>query len=223
VKEDPERELLLAGFLARQGRTDEALTVAERAWPQADQVATARASIKLAKAAATAPADLRRLEKIARTAVDKLSLLADVYVKQERFEDAERTYQEVLSQDKANYVALNNLALLFAFQKKELERSLQLVQQAIELAGPLPALIDSQGLVRLAMGQPQKALADFDRAIREDPQAGRFFHQAQACWQLGEEKAAADAFQEARKRDLKPEQLHPLERQEYRRLAGKAG
>jgi tetratricopeptide (TPR) repeat protein len=230
VKEHPERELLLAGFLARQGRPDEALVVAERAWPQADQASIVRAGTELLKNGAPPPADLQRLEKIVRGAVDKyrraplmLSLLADVYVNQERFEDAERTYQEVLSQDKTNYVAMNNLALLFALQKKELEKSLQLVQQAIELAGPLPALIDSRGLVRLAMGQPHNALADFDKAIREDPQPDRFFHRSQACWKLGEEKAAADALQEARKRGLKPQQLHPLERQEYRRLAGKAG
>ena len=174
AKEHPERELTLAGFLARQGRPEESLTVVEQAWPQADQASLARVGAELMHNGMKAPADLQRLEKIVRQAVDKyrrsppmLALLADLYVEQGRFEDAERTYQEILSQNKTNYTAMNNLALLLALQGKELERSLQLVEQAIEVAGPLPALLDSRGIVRLAMRQPHNALADFDQAIRE--------------------------------------------------------
>ena len=224
----PERELMLVGFLARQGRFEEALASAEKAWPQADPVSIARAGTELLQFDPTTPAHLARLENIVHGAVEKyrraplmLSLLADVNIQQARYQEAERLYQEVLSRDKSNYVAMNNLALLLALQNKEPEKARQLLERAMEIAGPLPAILDSRGLIRLAMGELQEALADFDAAIREEAKPARYFHRFQACSRLGQDKAAADALREARKRGLKLEQLHPLEREECRRLLGK--
>ena len=60
-----------------------------------------------------------------------------------------------------------------------------------------------------------------EEAIHEDPRPNRFFHQALAFWQLGQKKAANDAFLEASNRGLKAEDLVGLERANYEDLARK--
>ena len=55
--------------------------------------------------------------------------------------------------------------------------------------------------------------------IREAPRPNRYFHEALAFWQLGQQKAAGDALREARKLGLKPEDLLEPERADYEELA----
>ncbi|HEV2968642.1 MAG TPA: tetratricopeptide repeat protein [Pirellulales bacterium] len=230
VGEQPEQQLALAGFLARRGRFDESLSLLEATGTKADPNSLAQAIVELVESdPAVAPSAPRSpLENLLLAAVDRtdhapalLIALADLRIRQERFDDAIKTYREVLKKDASNVVSMNNLAMLLALEKKQLDEALQLVDQAIAAAGPLPALLDSRASVYLALGKPQQALTDLEQALSAEPRPNREFHRALACYQLGQTQAAAQALHEARKKGLKPENLNPMERPAYQELAAK--
>jgi tetratricopeptide (TPR) repeat protein len=225
VQRHPDQTLLLVSFLALRGRIDEALTLAEQACQKAEPAQVAAAVRDLFAGSPPDPLRDRRLEKLLLDAAEKhhrapgvLLVLGDLRMRQERTAEAVELYREIVKNDKTSVVALNNLAMLLALKKTDLEESLRLIESAIDIAGPLPALLDSRASVLLAMGQPQKALADLDAAVGEEPRPNRHFHRALACWRLGQQQDAADALAEAHKLGLKPEQLNPLERQDYQEL-----
>jgi cellulose synthase operon protein C len=230
VGEQPEQQLALAGFLARRGRFDESLSLLEATGTKADPNSLAQAIVELVESdPAVAPSAPRSpLENLLLAAVDRtdhapalLIALADLRMRQERFDDAIKTYREVLKKDASNVVSMNNLAMLLALEKKQLDEALQLVDQAIAAAGPLPALLDSRASVYLALGKPQQALTDLEQALSAEARPNREFHRALACYQLGQTQAAAQALREARKKGLKPENLNPMERPAYQELAAK--
>jgi tetratricopeptide (TPR) repeat protein len=228
VKDQPEQELMLATFLARRGRSDEAIAVAVEAQPTADPNALANACVEIMEKLPGLAVRDPRLEKVLRAAIaqhgDSAVLqiaLADLRIRQERFDDAAAVYREALERDPANFVAMNNLAILLSLEKKHLDEAERLVATAIASAGPVPALLDSRATVYLALGKPTEALADLEKAIAVEPKPNRQFHLALAYLQLGQTQAAAKAMDDASKAGFKPEELNPLERPMYEELAGK--
>jgi tetratricopeptide (TPR) repeat protein len=228
VKLEPRQSLALASFLARRARFDEALSIMEEESPTAAAGAMAKASSDLFAGGVAMPPQLLRLEQLLLASAEKhgrspvvLLTLGELRMRRERFDEAIEIYREVLKSDKDNAAALNNLALLLALEKKDLNDSLRLVERAIELAGPAPALLDSRASVYLALGKPQEALADLEQVVSEEPRPNRQFHRALACFQLGQSQAAAQALDEARKLGLKPEDLNSLERPVYEDLVAK--
>jgi tetratricopeptide (TPR) repeat protein len=118
---------------------------------------------------------------------------------------------------------MNNLAVLLSLHKKQPEESLKLIEKAIAVAGPLPALLDTRASAYVAAGQPEKALADLAEAINDEPRPNREFHLALARSQLGQLPEAADALGAARKHGLKVDDLNSLERSAYHDLVAKLG
>jgi len=225
VEQRPEGQLLLAGFLGRQGRLDEALELAEETSNDAEPAAVAGLAATILNAEGPTPAQLERLENILLAALEKhdrpaahVLLLADLRILQGQFQGAERLYREVLAKDSQNVLAMNNLAVLLALQRRQLDESLELIDRAIETAGPAGTLLDSRAIVHIARRQPKKALADLKAAIADDPKPTRYFHTAQAQFQLGEKTAADEALAKAADLGLSAEVLHPLERLPYRTL-----
>jgi tetratricopeptide (TPR) repeat protein len=228
VKELPEQELVLASFLARREYYDDALTVAEEAWPNATLAGIVRVTGDMLASGISDPAQCAKLEKLLVTASEKfkqptvmLLELADLRNRQEHLAAAESDYRMVLKQESGSFVAMNNLAVLLAQQKKKLPEALELIGKAIEIAGPQPTLLDSRATVYLAMGKPQQAIVDLLQAVHDEPRADREYHLALANWRAGDSKAASDALDQAKKMGLKPEQLNSLERPEYQELVVK--
>ena len=60
---------------------------------------------------------------------------------------------------------MNNLAVLLALQKRDLNEVRQLVEKAIEITGPLPALLDSRATVYLALGKPGRRCPISSRSL----------------------------------------------------------
>ena len=181
VTRHPNDTFLIAFTLLQEGRVDEALNVAEESWPKADVNALAAESLELISYAGLTPAQIQRLERILLSIADKrgrpVALLIVVGELQMRLrpEDAVGIYREVLKKDDNNIFALNNLALLLALQKQNVDESLKLVDRALAIAGPVPAVLDTRAAVRMAGGQGEEALADLDEAIRDDPQPASIF------------------------------------------------
>ena len=134
------------------------------------------------------------------------------------YNEAEKIYREVLTEDPDNVVALNNLAVFLALRGLKLNDAQQMIDKAIELSGPMATILDSRATVRLAQGKWEEALDDLSMALSEEQTGIRYFHKAQALAQGGKKREAAEAMREADNYGLKAELLQPLERPAYRQL-----
>ena len=108
--------------------------------------------------------------------------------------------------------ALNNLAIQLALLRQRLDEALELINRALELAGPLPTLLDSRAIVYLARDESKTAIADLDAAIATAPRPVWFFHKAQALAASGDEVGAEQSLSQARRLKFTPAMVHPLER-----------
>jgi len=217
--------LMLAAFLGRQGKLDEALDLLERAMDDSqlqDFLQALAVSVQNGSATAT---QLQRMEKMLEKALEKFSrptpmllLLAELKNRQERYDESENLYREVLKNNAGHAVAMNNLAVLLALQGKNLEEAISLINKAIEIAGPLGAMLDSRASVYIALGKSEEALKDIDAALVDAETPVRLFHKAQAFLVAGQEDAARNVFDKALKKNLTPEMLQPLERPVFERL-----
>jgi tetratricopeptide (TPR) repeat protein len=228
VRQRPGREWLRVAFLARQDRIEEieeAVSLLEAVWFDTDPVATAAATAGLLRSSVATEAQLQRVEKVVREALEKfgrpiplLQVLAQACTSQGRYREAEKFYREIIEKNSFAYEAMNNLAVLLALRRTKLQEALQLVNRAIELAGAAAPLLDSRASVYMALGQPRKALDDLKKAIAEEATPVRYFHQAQAYRQNGQPQAAIETLEEAQRLGLQPEMLEFLERPAYKRM-----
>ncbi len=204
---------------------DEALTLAEEIAGQSTVEEIVGFSSHVASLGLATPEQLGRLERILLPALEKhgrriplLLVVADLRTAQQHFDDVETLYREVLQQEPANVVALNNLAVLLALRGKQLDEANQLIAKAIETTGPEPTLLDSRATVLAARNQTEEALRDLESALDASPRPARYFHQAEILSRLGNQEAAARALAKAVETGLTAESLHPLERPSYGKL-----
>lgn len=228
VAEKPEREILLVPFLARQDRLDEALEVARRACKIAKPNVIAEALTVLLRESTASGKQLAEGEKILLEAITQhdrpvvlLMVLADLWSFRGKCDEAESLYREVLKKSDRNVLAMNNLAMLLAVRNKQLGDAKKHIDIAIKIAGPRPNLLDTRAMIYLAMNKPKGALDDLGEAMTQASGPTLYFHLAQVHYQFGKEKTAREALKEGNKRGLKPEILHPLEREAYRKLREK--
>jgi len=225
VEQHPEQGFFLAELLARLGRAEEALQAADKLWPKANPSAIAAFTVQLAGAGSATPQQLNHLEKLLADALQKrgrplplLLAMADLYTVQNRFDDVETIYAEILRADPSEVIVLNNWAVLLALRGKNLDQASQMMEKAIQLRGRDPTLLDSRASVLAAQKRPQEALNDLKESIDGAPRPTRYFHLAQVQLQLGNRKQAEDAWKNAKKLGLKPGALHPLERDAFNSL-----
>jgi cellulose synthase operon protein C len=227
----PEAALALAGFLGRRGRTREALDLCERARKTlpADTVANAGVSVlQAAKGGAGETPETRRvagwLDEALRKSPGDAKLMVPLAVLrglEGRYDDAEAIYRQILRRDEKNAPALNNLAWLLALKFDKGSEAEGLIERAIELAGPIPALRDTRAVVRMSQGRSDLAVEDLLEANTQEPTAAGYFHLAQAYQMSKDRTAAAKALVQAKTElGLQANDLDPLERAAYERLVG---
>jgi tetratricopeptide (TPR) repeat protein len=132
-----------------------------------------------------------------------------------RYADAEAAYRQVLAREPRNVVALNNLAWLLAHRDDGRDEALNLARQAVEVAGPLPALLDTRAVVHLNRGEGEQAGKDLEQALEDEPTPALYFHLARAQALSQDRAAAAATLRKATKAGFKAEALSPLERGSY--------
>ena len=92
--------------------------------------------------------------------------------------------------------------------------ALRMVDEAIMLAGRVPALYDTKGTVLLLAGRPQEAIDFLKEAVGEGEDDPRFrLHLARAYQKLNALDQARIEFDQAKKRDLEKQVLTESERQ----------
>jgi Tfp pilus assembly protein PilF len=218
----PEDVLQLAKFLGLRGRVDEALDLCEKAWRDCPPLIVGAASLGVVRDGKAQDSACARVDGWLRQALskdqDNLALrlyLADLSDLRGRFADAEAGYRQVLERDERNVIALNNLAWLLAFHAEPPADALAMIERSIQVQGPRAELLDTRGVVQLALGKTEAAVADFVTATADAPTPTRLFHLARAHQRGNNREAALTALRRAQTAGLKPEQLHPLERQMY--------
>jgi tetratricopeptide (TPR) repeat protein len=160
---------------------------------------------------------------------DELLLrLAGLREKQGRpgIDEAEKIYRDMIAKNPSNYMALNNLAYLLAVRdrRKASDEALEHIKRAIEIAGPLPAILDTQAVAYIALEDGSAAVRVLEQAmklksaVKQEDWRVFSFHLAKAEHLRHDDKAAAAALAEAENLGLKPEQLHLLERESYQLL-----
>src|SRR5262249_32557258 len=122
-------------------------------------------------------------------------------------------------QNKGNEGPLNNLAWLLAAADGKGAEALALVNQAIDLAGPTPDLLDTRALAHMAMNRSDLATKDLQDALASGPSADKWLHLAQASWMAKDRKGAESAIQKAKGWKIEETDLHPLDQKAYQRLA----
>jgi len=217
--------LVLAAYLGRRGRFDEALDLIDKAGKTCPPEAVAFTAVAMLHAPGIRPAHVERVEhsltaalaqKPGLTSLElRLATLRDL---QGRYADAETVYRQILAREPGNVVALNNLAWLLAHRKDAREEALKLARQAVDAVGPQPPLLDTRALTLVNRGESEPAVKDLEQVLEDEPTPLRYFHLARAQMLAGDRAGAAATLRRATKLGFKADALHPLERDSYRAL-----
>jgi tetratricopeptide (TPR) repeat protein len=111
----------------------------------------------------------------------------------------------VLGRDRDNIVALNNLAWTLSRDQKDkakVKESLDHIQRAIDLAGPLDELLHTRAFILFESGQREDGLRDLCEAVKEAPSASRWWDYATLLRRAGQIAAAEKAMAEVRRLGL---------------------
>ena len=225
VDQNHGQESILVAFLGRQGRIDAALDVLSRIEAGSTPAALSQVFSIVLQNSKIGKEQLRRLDGILQSAlkhfnrpIPLLMIYAELCTKQARYRDAEDCYREVSSKSPDNAVALNNLAVFLALRGSQLDEAMKLINQAVKIAGPVGAMLDSRAIVYLALHETDKAMADLADALADAETPVRLFHQAQAYDQAGKQTEAAATLEKALQKGLTKEMVHPLEIRTFERL-----
>src|SRR5262249_26979285 len=115
------------------------------------------------------------------------------------------------------------LAWLLAHRTGEASKALPLIETAVRGQGRRADLLDTRGVVHLALGKTDAALNDLKEAIADARTPARLFHLARPHPQPRAQASPARVLREALTLGLKPADLHPVEQQTCRQMLAEYG
>ncbi|HEX3997312.1 MAG TPA: tetratricopeptide repeat protein [Pirellulales bacterium] len=234
---EPSGKLLLASFLGHIGRLDESLDLCEeslKTFPMPAVMAIA-GEVFQSQPSHIQPKHIERVEKWYQRALrddpESAPLLLQLAQFREisgNFDESERIYRGLLRRNDLDATqrshALNNLAFSLAERKKDLAEALSFINEAAQLYGQTTDVLDTRGMVYVAMGDFPKALADLnDAVLGADPAPVKLLHLALAQDLSGDHAAAVLSFTRAKEQKLDPTALRKSEREFYDRLSKDLG
>ena len=205
--------------LVQLGRNDEALQLSASHY---DEHQDARSAILLAELLLSQPESQRNPDHQQRveTAVKEfhtnaplLESVATLRIQQNDYAAAIDLYQRAHLIEPLRVRTLNNLAMAFSEVPGREAEGLSPIQQAINLAGEIPELLDTKGVVLLKARKAVEAEQVFRSAIEQQPDEPRFhFHLILALMQQGKESEAKRQWNELQLDKLDPAGLTAAER-----------
>lgn len=237
VSYEPQGKLVLASFLGKNGRFDEALDLCEQSlkiFPKA-VVLEITSEMFEAQPSHIEPKHIERVAKLYDSSLRDDPDSAPLLLQYARFLDisgsvdqAEKIYRDLLHRNDLDAtqrsIALNNLAFSLAIRKKDLSEALSYINEAAELFGNNSDVLDTRGMVYVAMGNYPKALADLsDAVLVTEPSGLKLLHLALAQDLSGDRSAAKQSFRRAKEQKLDPTALRGNERDSYDRLSKDLG
>jgi tetratricopeptide (TPR) repeat protein len=211
----------VVNFLAARGRREEALRLAEL---HVDECPRAELAGALVSAMQNPPAasqdEFRRVrafleQKLLRADSSNAQLvftLANLAQVEGQSAAAERLYRSALELNPQHVLAANNLAYSLALRGGELSEAARCIEQAIELAGPLPALLDTRAVLFLRRGRGADAIKDLEALLADTPLPSGEFHLCQALLATRKWSAAQSRYRTLVSAGFGAEKLNPLER-----------
>jgi tetratricopeptide (TPR) repeat protein len=227
--------LALAEFLGRRGNVKGAIDICESVWPSAN--ARARELVTavcleilfdskdpFSPKSSSDEAQCNRVVgwldqalKVDPKATNLQIGLGNFRERQQRYQDAKEQYLRAIGAKDQSGIAYNNLAWLTTLMDPKGRDALDLINQAIQLKGPLPDLLDTRGVVYLNVGENKRAVADLEAAVAAASSASKLFHLSQAYLKVNEREKAKQSLKDAKAKGL-PDGLHPLEQTAYHQV-----
>ncbi|MGO9110050.1 MAG: tetratricopeptide repeat protein [Thermoguttaceae bacterium] len=218
-------QMTLAAFDARHGKVSAAIELIEQFGAKAPPLELYNAAVALIRREGATPQQLLQVEKVLDNAaaaqeqsIPLLSALTELKISQEKFAEAEDLCRQMIAKDPANYLAYNNLGVLLALSGNKLDEALAMVNRAIDLAGPLPRLLDSRAVVHMARSEAAQALEDLQSIQADTIDPVWLFHKARALVLVGQIDEAVTAMAEARHKGLDRALIDLPERPQFDQL-----
>lgn len=217
--ENPRLVLPLIGFLGRCQRVGEALPLLAQIRNKIPDPAFAEVAVGVLRDGQPNPEQIRTVANWINELKTKYPgqpifdlALANILDLRGQPSEAIQAYRDLLQRDPGNVLAYNNMAVLLALAERKYDEALQAVNKAIDLAGPLPNLLDSRGIVHISQQQAKAAIADLEEATQMTSDPASLFRLATAYLLGRDRRAAQSAWQKAQAAGFQIHQLHPLER-----------
>jgi tetratricopeptide (TPR) repeat protein len=229
--------LQLAAFLGRDGRLDEALDlleprITEHALRPEDRqnVLQSLSDVLHGKPNRIQPRHLERVKgwlvQLLREDPESIPLLlqfADFQLVTGQDDRAEKTYRDALARSDISSVqrgiASNDLAFVLATQQRNLPEALDLVNRAGSDLGFTSDILDTRGMVYLAMKKYREAVADFSESVLVTNAAPtKYLHLAWAQNEFLDHSGARQSLRKAMDAKLDVSALSKIEKGFYERL-----
>ena len=130
-----------------------------------------------------------------------------------QIEAAIKLYRQILRSEPENLVAMNNLAVALCETDDRLKEAAELSDKTLQMAGRIPALLDTRAAIAVAAGNTEFALTLLDEITRKgDARVPIYvFHRAVAKMKTGNRSAAAADLQLAMENGLRTSALSSRE------------
>jgi cellulose synthase operon protein C len=138
-----------------------------------DRARTAELAVRLhraqLRAGKTKEADVTAADWLAQQPQDVVvrAYLAEYSLAQNRLEDAEKLYRDVIELQPQNALVLNNLAWVAG--RLDRADAIVLAERALALAPDNPAILDTLGMLQVERGEHEKGLANLRKAVDGAP------------------------------------------------------
>lgn len=200
----------LAIAVARQERVGEAIQLCVRAASSSPSSLPAKTLCTLLVQVRPSQRDLQQAEPVLAAALATYDQDAALFVSvanlravQRQSAEANDLYRRALQIQPTNVDALNNLAIVLAEQLDQPSEALAAVEQAIELVGSQPMLLDTKGTILLSLDKTGEAVELLSAAAATPNSDPRFhFHLALGYFRAGDVDNARGALRTARHRQL---------------------
>jgi tetratricopeptide (TPR) repeat protein len=161
----------------------------------------------------TARAQFAKMAGAQENPVGALTLVGMIDLMQQRFSDAQRTFERVLQLDPRAAVAANNLAWIYAEHGGSLDIALQLAEIATGALPNQPEAHDTLGWIFYKKDLLAPAIRALKQSVELDPSnATASYHLALAYQKSGDNNEARRTFEAFLKLDSSPEQTADLKR-----------
>ena len=221
VRRKPERITWKLRFLTGRWQLDEAWKLVPEAWKSAPPFDVASALVPLLQKSREDQRQYENLRDPLEAALQDepdsvgLKILAATIAQFcQEYDASIRLYRSALGTESNSITARNELAVLLTLYGTETKatEALELIDGAIEQAGPAHYLLDTKAKVLIALNRPRPAISLLTEAIADTPSSSKYFHLIQAHLLLGQRSEAKRVYRTAVADGFSSDKLHPLER-----------
>jgi len=227
--DQPAALLIRARLLAGLGRLEDAERDALRAFEMAPAHPSASALLAVLYGArgevAHAVSTLEQADREGALSTPSRILLARLYAQTGEEAKAVALYESVVESGESLPSARNDLAFLLARRGSDLDRALELAQQAYQALPQDPEVLDTLGYVFLRRGLPEVASAHLRKAVnlaeeQGTPRATHYYHLGLALRLGRQNRSAVEAFDRCLSLDPDFPEAEDARRQREAALAG---